>query len=164
MGRMTPARNSDTTNKDPGNGILSQSSSDESSGWFVLEAVHGETFTLFGFDSDNVHRGSNPQTTIHKPQCSAPATIEAPTEEPIDLGRGDEGWLVVVYNNDYNTYQEVMTVLIVATHCTAEEAYIEAWEIDHLGKSVVHNACEDECLEVAGIVAQIGIRVEVVEG
>lgn len=105
---------------------------------------------------------------IDNPRCSSPATIEAPVETPLNdelgLGRADGGWLVVVYDNDQNTYQEVMAVLMIATHCTAEEAYIEAWEIDHLGKSVVHQACEDECLEVAAIVAQIGIKVEVMLG
>lgn len=72
-----------------------------------------------------------------------------------------EGWIVTVFNNDHNTYDEVMRVLMVATGCNSEEAYIEAWEIDHYGKCVVHKACETECKKAADVIATIGIQVEV---
>lgn len=87
--------------------------------------------------------------------------VEAPEIESTGTGRG--GWLVTVYNNDTNTYDEVIFILMVATGCDEEEAYIETWEIDHLGQSVVHVADEPECCRVAGIIATIGIRVEVSE-
>ncbi|MCB8932733.1 MAG: ATP-dependent Clp protease adaptor ClpS [Fimbriimonadaceae bacterium] len=87
--------------------------------------------------------------------------IEKPEVQPTDGDTKGEGWLVTVYNNDVNTYEEVMVILMVATHCSADEAYMEAWEIDHLGASVVHQADEDECRTVAEVIATIGIRVEV---
>jgi ATP-dependent Clp protease adaptor protein ClpS len=68
---------------------------------------------------------------------------------------------VTVFNNDSNTYEEVIVVLQAATGCTAEEAYIEAWEIDHFGACVVHRADEAECGQAADIIRTIGIRVEV---
>lgn len=73
----------------------------------------------------------------------------------------DRSWLVRVFDNDVNTHEEVISILMLATHCTEEEAYIETWEIDHLGQSVVHVAQEDECHEVASVIRRIGIRVEV---
>ena len=69
--------------------------------------------------------------------------------------------MVTVFNNEYNTYEQVITILIVATRCTPEEASIETWEIDHLGKCNVHFAGEQECRDAAAIISQIGIRVEV---
>lgn len=69
-------------------------------------------------------------------------------------------WLVTVYNNETNTYEEVIAVLCIATGCTPEEAYIEAWEIDQYGQCVVHRADEDTCKTVAEIIATIGIGVE----
>lgn len=69
--------------------------------------------------------------------------------------------MITVFNNDTNTYDEVIEVLMIATACSEEEAYIETWEIDHLGHSVVHRAAEDECHTAAAIIAQIGIRVRV---
>jgi hypothetical protein len=86
------------------------------------------------------------------------------TEQPVtSIGDTDtgEGWIVTVFDNDVNTFDEVVTVLIRATACTIEEAQIETWEIDNLGKSVVHQGGKDECCRSAGIIAEIGIRVEV---
>lgn len=92
-------------------------------------------------------------------------TIEAPVKDPKTQrpgdGTGGGGWIVTVFNNEHNTYEEVITVLMAATGCTSEEAYIETWEIDHLGKSVVHFSSEEECHEVGAAIGSIGIRVEV---
>lgn len=94
--------------------------------------------------------------------------LEAPGALPVlDPGsRVEVGplWQVTVYDNDTNTYEEVITVLMIATGCTAEEAYIEAWEIDKYGQCVVHRADEPECQGVADVVGTIGIRVEVSPG
>ena len=73
------------------------------------------------------------------------------------------GYIVIVYDNDKNTYDQVMSILMQATACTQEEAEIETWEVDNLGKSVVHHGSEQECERAASIIRTIGIRVEVVE-
>lgn len=85
------------------------------------------------------------------------ALPERTTEETPTQG---EGWIVTVFDNDTNRYDEVMTILMIATGCTSEEAYIEAWEIDHYGKCIVHKACESECKKAADVIATIGIKVE----
>jgi len=76
-----------------------------------------------------------------------------------DTGLGE--YIVIVYNNDHNTYDEVIDILQRATGCCLEEAWIETWEIDHLGQSVVHHGSEEECERAAGIIRTIGIYVEV---
>ncbi|CAN5578529.1 hypothetical protein BH11ARM1_BH11ARM1_01810 [soil metagenome] len=89
-----------------------------------------------------------------------------PVLEPVEIdstGSGGRGWIVTVYNNEKNTYDEVITILMVATECTFDEAYMETWEVDKLGRSVVHLGGEEECNEVASVIAEIGIRVEVSE-
>lgn len=91
----------------------------------------------------------------------APGVIELPDLENVPQHQDGEGWRVVVFNNDHNTYAEVMTILMVATGCDQEEAYIETWEIDQIGQSVVHYGSEEECRTAGDIIAQIGIRVEV---
>lgn len=95
-------------------------------------------------------------------RLSAPGILERPLEEVEGPGTGGS-YIVTVYNNDHNTYDEVMMVLMAATGCDADEAYMETWEIDHLGKSVVHRACEEDCQKVADVIATIGIDVEVTE-
>lgn len=93
--------------------------------------------------------------------AAAAGVIEAPVREEQELQLQTAGWIVTVFDNDENTYEQVMAILMIATSCTAEEAYMEAWEIDHLGKSVVHYACEKECREAAEIISKIGIKASV---
>jgi ATP-dependent Clp protease adapter protein ClpS len=91
---------------------------------------------------------------------AAPSTIERP-----DLGDSlrSERWVVVVYDNDSNSVEEVVHILLLATGCTVDEAEMETWEVHHLGKSVVHYGGKDECETVSAIISEIGIRVEVYE-
>jgi ATP-dependent Clp protease adapter protein ClpS len=90
---------------------------------------------------------------------SAPGVLDRPEIRDSSGGIGD--WIVVVYNNDVNTWDQVVDILMRATGCDAEEAEIETWEIDNLGKSVVHYGAQEECERAASVIAQIGIRVEV---
>jgi ATP-dependent Clp protease adapter protein ClpS len=94
------------------------------------------------------------------PGNSLPSIVEQPEIDALGPGTGGS-WIVTVFNNDFNTYDQVMTILMLATHCNAEEAYIETWEIDHLGSSVVHHGAEEECRKAAEIISTIGIKVEV---
>ncbi len=94
------------------------------------------------------------------PRFSSPGTIERPEVEESGPSAGGH-WVVVVYDNDKNTFEEVIAILMLATACTFEEAHIETWEIHHLGRSVVHHGKEDECQSAAAVIARIGIKVEV---
>jgi ATP-dependent Clp protease adaptor protein ClpS len=98
----------------------------------------------------------NSGTGIELPE----APTKLPERTPDEQTTKGEGWIVTVFNNDTNTYDEVMFVLMLATSCTSEEAYIEAWEIDHYGKCIVHRAGENECKKAADVIATIGIKVE----
>jgi ATP-dependent Clp protease adaptor protein ClpS len=87
-------------------------------------------------------------------------TVDPEIIEDIDSA-GAGGWVVTVYDNDYNTWDEVVGILMRATACTIEEAHMETWEVHHLGKSVVHHGGKDECNDAAAIISTIGIRVTV---
>ena len=82
-----------------------------------------------------------------------------------DVGdtRGGGGWIVTVYDNDHNTQDEVVGILIVATGCPLDEAEMEMWEVHNLGRSTVHHGGKEECERVAGVIREIGIRVTVTE-
>ncbi|MBL8087677.1 MAG: ATP-dependent Clp protease adaptor ClpS [Chthonomonas sp.] len=73
----------------------------------------------------------------------------------------DRGWVVIVHDNDTNTDVEVMAILMVATGCDEQEAFIETWEVDALGQSTVHIAAKQECERAAEIIRTIGIKVTV---
>lgn len=93
---------------------------------------------------------------------SNPGILERPLEETQGPDTGG-GYIVTVYNNEHNTYDEVMMILMIATQCDADEAYMETWEIDNLGKSVVHRASETGCQDVADVISTIGIEATVSE-
>jgi len=65
--------------------------------------------------------------------------------------------MVVIYNNETNSMEEVVSVLMQATGCDA----IEMWEAHTFGKAPVHFADKQECDEAAKVIASIGIKTEV---
>ena len=93
------------------------------------------------------------------PLNSAPGVLERDET----AGSYRHGYVVVVYDNEHNTFDEVMMILMLATGCDEEEAAIETWEVHHLGKSVVHHGSREECEAAAEIIAKIDIQVEVRE-
>jgi ATP-dependent Clp protease adaptor protein ClpS len=88
---------------------------------------------------------------VPEPQLGGPST------------GGDGDWMVIVFNNDTNTFEEVTDILQKATGCGQPEAEMETWEVHHLGRSIVHHADKPECERVAEIIRSIGIQVEVEE-
>jgi ATP-dependent Clp protease adapter protein ClpS len=70
-------------------------------------------------------------------------------------------YIVIVFNNETNTVEEVIGILQKATGCSREEAQMETWEIHFTGRSVVHHGDRSECERAAAIIATIGIRVAV---
>jgi ATP-dependent Clp protease adapter protein ClpS len=96
---------------------------------------------------------------------TSPRNSTTVRERPLELdpGTGFGHWIVTVFDNDHNTVEEVLQILMRGTGCTQSEAMMETWEIHNLGKSVVHLGAESACREAAEIIATIGIRVEVGE-
>lgn len=124
--------------------------------------------TVIPFRQTSHRRGRWIMQAVETRKVSTFYRMTAVLPAPVETAKQDElpspGWIVTVYNNETNTYDEVMTVLMLATGCDAEEAFIETWEVDHLGKSVVHLADETECEGVAAIIRRIGIEVSVTQG
>lgn len=89
-------------------------------------------------------------------------TVVDPRPEIRDSQGSNSGdWIVIVFNNEYNTFDQVIGILREATGCSRSEAEMETWEVHHLGRSIVHHAEKEECDRVAAIIATIGIRVAV---
>lgn len=88
---------------------------------------------------------------------SHPASLPILEPTPVHLGR----WMVIIFNNPVNTVDEVIFTLMAATGCDEQEASIETWEAHNFGKAPVHFASQQECLEVASIISNIGVKTEV---
>jgi ATP-dependent Clp protease adaptor protein ClpS len=70
-------------------------------------------------------------------------------------------WMVVIYNNEINSIEEVVEVLIRATACDLEEASIETWEAHVYGKAPVHFSGREDCEAAAAIISAIGVKTDV---
>ena len=91
-------------------------------------------------------------------------TILLPRPDLTDgTGTGQGDWIVIVFDNDTNTFEEVTGILQKATNCSEAEAEMETWEVHHTGRSIVHHGEREECERAAEIIRSIGIRVEVEE-
>jgi ATP-dependent Clp protease adapter protein ClpS len=68
---------------------------------------------------------------------------------------------VRIIDNDYNTYQQVMDVSMLALDVSEDEAFAIAWEVDHQGYCVVAQGPYEAAEAVADIIRFIGIEVQV---
>jgi ATP-dependent Clp protease adapter protein ClpS len=78
--------------------------------------------------------------------------------EIIERGQTTGRWMVVIHDNDFNAFDEVVEVIMRSTGCGTEEAIIEAWEAHTFGKAAVHFSGRDECEIVAVMISSIGVH------
>jgi len=89
-----------------------------------------------------------------------PVKVTAGTD-PDENRDSSETYEVRIIDNDYNTYQEVIEITILALGVTWEQAYAIAWEVDHRGWCVVAHAALEDAQAIAAVIQTIGIEVEV---
>ena len=77
------------------------------------------------------------------------------------LAELSELYEVRIIDNDYNTYQQVMDVSMLALGVSEDEAFAIAWEVDHKGYCVVAQGPYDEAEAIADTIRTIGIEVQV---
>ncbi len=85
--------------------------------------------------------------------------IEIITDEESDIGLASK---VILYNDDWHTFEEVIIQLIKAVNCTFEQARGFAFEVHVKGKSIVFNGQLDKCLKVSSILEEIALNTQVV--
>ena len=88
-------------------------------------------------------------------------TRESPTIDP-ELGPPDldKPYIVIVYNDDYHTFEQVERQLQKATACSLEKAEAFAMEIHTTGRAVVFAGEAEKCEQVAGVLREIKLQVE----
>ncbi|MBS1717811.1 MAG: ATP-dependent Clp protease adaptor ClpS [Armatimonadetes bacterium] len=70
-------------------------------------------------------------------------------------------YMVTIFNNDDNSIEEVVGILMEATRCSQQEAAMETWEAHHFGKAPVHFASRQECEKIALKISTIGVATSV---
>lgn len=69
---------------------------------------------------------------------------------------------VVLFNDDYHSFDDVINQLIKAVKCSYEEARNFAFEAHVKGKAVVFNGELTECLKVTTILEEISLHTQIV--
>ncbi|MFQ5638633.1 MAG: ATP-dependent Clp protease adaptor ClpS [bacterium] len=70
-------------------------------------------------------------------------------------------WLVILYNDDVHTFDEVIVQLQKAIGCSMLEGTKIALEAHFRGKAVAYKGRFKDCNRVAGILREIGLVVEI---
>ncbi len=69
-------------------------------------------------------------------------------------------WIVILYNDDWHTFDEVIEILCRATGCAEDRANAIAVEVDTKGRAICFDGSREECERVASIIATIRLQVE----
>ena len=73
---------------------------------------------------------------------------------------GDGDWVVILYNCDCHTFEDVIEVLQRATGCTEDVAEFLAYKVHLDGRAIVFRSNRDKCERVASIIGAVGLQVE----
>jgi ATP-dependent Clp protease adaptor protein ClpS len=68
---------------------------------------------------------------------------------------------VILYNDDWHTFEEVIVQLMKATGCSRERAEALTWEVHTCGKAAVYEGSLAECLRVSGVLEEIALHTEI---
>lgn len=81
------------------------------------------------------------------------------TEEDTTIGLESR---VVLYNDDWHTFDEVILQLIKAVHCPYEAARGYAFEVHVKGKAIVFNGEFIKCLRVSSVLEEIALDTQII--
>jgi ATP-dependent Clp protease adapter protein ClpS len=79
-------------------------------------------------------------------------------EEETDLSLGSR---VILFNDDWHTFEEVITQIIKAIKCSFAEARDKTLEVHTKGKAVVYSGELANCLKVSSILEEIMLHTQI---
>jgi len=83
---------------------------------------------------------------------------EIKTTDGTDVGLPSK---VILFNDDFHTFDEVIAQLIKAIRCSYEKAEALTWEVHTKGKAVVYTGELSECLRVSSILEEIALHTQI---
>jgi ATP-dependent Clp protease adaptor protein ClpS len=85
--------------------------------------------------------------------------LEDDVDTNIEIGLGAK---VILFNDDWHSFEEVITQLIKATGCTFEQARDYTFEVHVKGKSIVFTGSMSRCLKVSSVLEEISLLTQIV--
>ena len=91
-------------------------------------------------------------------------TLTIPREdlwEQLSSGIETDGpYIVILYNCDCHTFDEVITQMQKATGCSLDKGEAVAWEVHTRGRAIAYTGSQEDCERVANILREIRLQVE----
>ena len=69
---------------------------------------------------------------------------------------------VLLFNDDWHSFEEVITQLLKATGCTFEQARDYTFEVHVKGQSIVFTGPMSRCLKVSSVLEEIALLTQIV--
>lgn len=89
----------------------------------------------------------------------APAELDMPElEEDIAVKLSNR---VILYNDEWHTFEEVIEQIIKATGCSFDKAEDLTWEVHNSGKAMVYEGDMGDCLRVSTVLEEIQLRTQI---
>jgi ATP-dependent Clp protease adaptor protein ClpS len=85
--------------------------------------------------------------------------IEIVEDQETDITQASR---VVLYNDNWHTFDEVIEQLIKAVNCTYEQARSFAFEVHVKGKAIVFSGSLKSCLKVTSILEEIALHTQII--
>lgn len=86
------------------------------------------------------------------------------TEEltvPTDIGTITEGFTLILFNDSYHDFYEVINQVMLASGCGYEKAEAITMEAHNRGRAAVLSGELEECLKAQIILEEIGLRTSI---
>jgi len=80
--------------------------------------------------------------------------------EDEDRGKGIES-RVILFNDEWHTFEEVIVQIIKAIHCSFEVARDKTFEVHVKGKSIIFSGELDMCLKVSSVLEEIALHTQI---
>jgi len=88
-----------------------------------------------------------------------PSEIESP--ETIDSVINGEAAKVILFNDEWHTFDEVINQLIKAIRCSLKKAEEITFEVHTKGKACVFSGTVDECLRISSVMEEIALHTQI---
>lgn len=68
---------------------------------------------------------------------------------------------VILFNDEFHTFDDVIIQLIKAINCTLEQAEALTWEVHYKGKALVFDGDISECIRVSSVLEEINLGTQI---
>lgn len=85
--------------------------------------------------------------------------IEIVEDQATDITQASR---VVLYNDNWHTFDEVIEQLMKAVNCTYEQARSFAFEVHVKGRAIVFSGSLKKCLKVTSILEEIALHTQII--